>query len=134
MPLSEALSGKVVRVHDALQKSSLPFEKKEQLYDIVGSAVNSANGSPDKIQSMSETLLLSVLLNVEDRLQADQVLTTAIATATQAHDERCPFKNSRYGRAVGLAVLFKWPIVVVACTAMVTKNVEVILEAVSKFF
>jgi len=134
MPLSEALSGKVVRVHDVLQKSSLPFEKKEQLYDIVSSAVNSANGSPDKIQSMSETLLLSVLLNVEDRLQTDQVLTTAIASATQAHDERCLFKNSRYGRAVGLAVLFKWPIVVVACTAMVTKNVEVILEAVSKFF
>ena len=134
MSLSETLLGKVTRVRDELQKSSLPFEKKEQLYDIVGSAANSANGSPDKIQSMSETLLLSVLLNVEDRLQADQALATTIAAAARAHDEGCLFKNSKYGRAVGIAVLFKWPIVVVACTAMVTNNVEVILEAVSKFF
>ena len=133
MPLSETMLGKVTRVRDELQKSSLPFEKKEQLYDIVGSAANSANGSPDKIQSMSETLLLSVLLNVEDRLQADQVLATAIVAAARAHDEGCLFKNSKYGRAVGVAVLFKWPFVVVLCVAMVTNNVDKILDAFARF-
>lgn len=133
MPLSETLLGKVTRVRDELQKSSLPFEKKEQLYDIVGSAANSANGSPDKIQSMSETLLLSVLLNVEDRLQADQVLTTTIAAAARAHDEGCLFKNSKYGRAVGIAVLIKWPFAVVLCVAMVTNNVDKIVDAFARF-
>ena len=133
MALSETLLGKVTRVRDVLQKSSLPFEKKEQLYDILGSAANSANGSPDKIQSMSETLLLSVLLNVEDRVQAEQTLSLAIETAARAHDEGCLFKNSKYGRAVGLVVLIKWPFAVVLCVAMVSNNVDKIMDAFARF-
>ena len=133
MALSETLLGKVTRVRDVLQKSSLPFEKKEQLYDILGSAANSANGSPDKIQSMSETLLLSVLLNIEDRVQAEQTLSLAIETAARAHDEGCLFKNSKYGRAVGLVVLIKWPFAVVLCVAMVSNNVDKIMDAFARF-
>ena len=133
MPLSETMLGKVTRVRDVLQKSSLPFEKKEQLYDIVGSAALSANGSPDKIQSISETLLLSVLLNIEDRVQAEQTLSLAIETAARAHDEGCLFKNSRYGRTIGLAVMIKWPFAVVLCVAMVTNNVDKIVDAFARF-
>ena len=133
MSLSETMLGKVTRVRDVLQKSSLPFEKKEQLYDIVGSAALSANGSPDKIQSISETLLLSVLLNIEDRVQAEQTLSLAIEAAARAHDEGCLFKNSKYGRAVGLVVLVKWPFAVVLCVAMVTNNVDKIVDAFARF-
>lgn len=133
MALSETMLGKVTRVRDVLQKSSLPFEKKEQLYDIVGSAAQSANGAPDKIQSISETLLLSVLLNIEDRVQAEQTLSLAIETAARAHDEGCLFKNSKYGRAVGLVVLVKWPFAVVLCVAMVTNNVDKIVDAFARF-
>lgn len=133
MALSENFIGKVARVRAELEKSSLQFEKKEQLFDILGSAAMSANGSPDKIQSISETLLLSVLLNIEDRVQAEQTLALAIDTAARAHDEGCLFKNSRYGRAVGLVVLIKWPFAVVLCVAMVTNNVDKILDAFARF-
>jgi hypothetical protein len=131
--LSENFIGKVARVRAELEKSSLQFEKKEQLFDILGSAAMSANGSPDKIQSISETLLLSVLLNIEDRVQAEQTLALAIDTAARVHDEGCLFKNSRYGRAVGLVVLIKWPFAVVLCVAMVTNNVDKILDAFARF-
>lgn len=133
MALSENFMGKVARVRAELEKSTLQFEKKEQLFDILGSAAMSANGSPDKIQSISETLLLSVLLNIEDRVQAEQTLSLAIETAARAHDEGCLFKNSRYGRAVGLAVQFKWPGAVVLCVAMVTNNVDKIMDAFARF-
>ncbi len=133
MALSENFIGKVARVRAELEKSTLPFEKKEQLHDILCSAAASANSSPDKIQSMSETLLLSVILSIEDRIQADHMLTTAIKTAADRHDEACPFKNSKYGRAVGLAVLFKWPVAVVLCVAMVTNNVDKIVNAFARF-
>ena len=116
-----------------LHASALPFEKKEQLHDILCSAAASANGSPDKIQSMSETLLLSVLLSIEDRILSDRMLTTAIKTAAERHDDACLFKNSNYGRAVGLAVLFKWPMAVVLCVAMVTNNVDKIVDAFARF-
>lgn len=133
MALSENFSGKVARVRAELEKSSLQFEKKEQLFDILGSAAQSANGSPDKIQSISETLLLSVLLNIEDRVQAEQTLSLAIGAAARAHDEACLFKNSKYGRAVGLVVLIKWPVAVVLCVAMVTNNVDKIVDAFARF-
>lgn len=133
MALSENFSGKVARVRAELEKSALQFEKKEQLFDILGSAAQSANGAPDKIQSISETLLLSVLLNIEDRVQAEQTLSLAIETAARAHDEGCLFKNSKYGRAVGLVVLIKWPFAVVLCVAMVTNNVDKILDAFARF-
>lgn len=132
MPLSENLVGKIARARDVLHASALPFEKKEQLHDILCSAAASVNGSPDKIQSMSETLLLSVILNIEDRIQADHMLTTAIKTAADRHDDACLFKNSKYGRAVGLAVLFKWPMAVVLCVAMVTNNVDKIVDAFAR--
>lgn len=132
MPLSENLVGKVARARDVLHASALPFEKKEQLHDILCSAAASANGSPDKIQSMSETLLLSVILNIEDRVQADHMLTTAIKTAVDRHDDACLFKNSNYGRTVGLAVLFKWPAALVLCVAMVTNNVDKIVDAFAR--
>ena len=132
MPLSENLVGKIARARDVLHASALPFEKKEQLHDILCSAAASANGSPDKIQSMSETLLLSVILNIEDRVQADHMLATAIKTAADRHDEACLFKNSKYGRATGLAVLFKWPVAVVLCVAMVTNNVDKIVDAFAR--
>lgn len=132
MPLSENLVGKIARARDVLHASALPFEKKEQLHDILCSAAASVNGSPDKIQSMSETLLLSVILNIEDRIQADHMLTTAIKTAADRHDDACLFKNSKYGRAVGLAVLFKWPAAVVLCVAMVTNNVDKIIDAFAR--
>jgi hypothetical protein len=132
MPLSENLVGKIARARDMLHASALPFEKKEQLHDILCSAAASANGSPDKIQSMSETLLLSVILSIEDRIQADHVLTTAIKTAEDRHDEACLFKNSNYGRAVGLVVLIKWPMAVVLCVAMVTNNVDKIIGAFAR--
>ena len=133
MALSENFSGKVARVRAELEKSSLQFEKKEQLFDILGSAAMSANGAPDKIQSISETQLLSVLLNIEDRVQAEQTLALAIDTAARAHDEGCLFKNSKYGRAVGLVVLIKWPFAVVLCVAMVTNNVDKIMDAFARF-
>ena len=133
MALSENISGKVARVRAELEKSSLQFEKKEQLFDILGSAAMSANGAPDKIQSISETQLLSVLLNIEDRVQAEQTLALAIDTAARAHDEGCLFKNSKYGRAVGLVVLIKWPFAVVLCVAMVTNNVDKIVDAFARF-
>ena len=133
MALSENFMGKVARVRAELEKSALQFEKKEQLFDILGSAAMSANGSPDKIQSISETLLLSVLLNIEDRVQAEQTLSRALETAARAHDEGCLLKNSRYGRAVGLVVLIKWPFAVVLCVAMVTNNVDKILDAFARF-
>ena len=133
MALSENFSGKVARVRAELEKSALQFEKKEQLFDILGSAAMSANGSPDKIQSISETLLLSVLLNIEDRVQAEQTLALALETAARAHDEGCLFKNSKYGRAVGLVVLIKWPFAVVLCVAMVTNNVDKIMDAFARF-
>lgn len=133
MALSENFSGKVARVRAELEKSALQFEKKEQLFDILGSAAQSANGAPDKIQSISETLLLSVLLNIEDRVQAEQTLSLAIETAARAHDEGCLFKNSKYGRAVGLVVLIKWPFAVVLCVAMVTNNVDKIMDAFARF-
>lgn len=133
MALSENFMGKVARVRAELEKSTLQFEKKEQLFDILGSAALSANGSPDKIQSISETLLLSVLLNIEDRVQAEQTLSRALETATRAHDEGCLFKNSKYGRAVGLVVLIKWPFAVVLCVAMVTNNVDKIMDAFARF-
>lgn len=136
MPLSENLVGKIARARDVLHASALPFEKKEQLHDILCSAAASVNGSPDKIQSMSETLLLSVILNIEDRVQADHMLTTAINTAintaTDRHDDACLFKNNNYGRTVGLAVLFKWPVAVVLCVAMVTNNVDKIIDAFAR--
>lgn len=132
MSLSENLVGKIARARDVLHASALPFEKKEQLHDILCSAAASANGSPDKIQSMSETLLLSVILSIEDRIQADHMLTTAIKTAADRHDEACLFKSSNYGRAVGLAVLFKWPMAVVLCVAMVTNNVDKIVDAFAR--
>lgn len=132
MPMSENLVGKIARARDVLHASALPFEKKEQLHDILCSAAASANGSPDKIQSMSETLLLSVILNIEDRVHADHMLTTAIQTATDRHDDACLFKNSNYGRTVGLAVLFKWPVAVVLCVAMVTNNVDKIVDAFAR--
>lgn len=133
MALSENFKGKVARVRAELEKSTLQFEKKEQLFDILGSAAMSANGSPDKIQSISETLLLSVLLNIEDRVHAEQTLSQALETAARAHDEGCLFKNSKYGRAVGLVVLIKWPFAVVLCVAMVTNNVDKILDAFARF-
>ena len=133
MPLSENLVGKIARARDMLHASALPFEKKEQLHDILCSAAASANGSPDKIQSMSETLLLSVILSIEDRILADRMLTTAIKTAADRHDDACLFKNSKYGRAAGLAVLFKWPAAVVLCVAMVTNNVDKIVDAFARF-
>ena len=133
MALSENFIGKVARVRAELEKSRLPFEKKEQLHDILCSAAASANGSPDKIQSMSETLLLSVLLNIEDRVQAEQTLSRALEAAARAHDEGCLFKNSRYGRTVGLAVMVKWPVAVVLCVAMVTNNVDKIMDAFARF-
>jgi len=133
MPLSENLVGKIARARDMLHASALPFEKKEQLHDILCSAAASANSSPDKIQSMSETLLLSVILSIEDRIQADRMLTTAIKTAADRHDEACLFKNSKYGRTVGLVVLIKWPMAVVLCVAMVTNNVDKIVDAFARF-
>jgi len=133
MALSENFMGKVARVRAELEKSSLPFEKKEQLFDILGSATMSANGALDKIQSISETLLLSVLLNIEDRVQAEQTLSRALETAARAHDEGCLFKNSRYGRTIGLAVTVKWPVAVVLCVAMVTNNVDKIMDAFARF-
>lgn len=133
MALSETFIGKVARVRAELEKSALQFEKKEQLFDILGSAAMSANGAPDKIQSISETLLLSVLLNIEDRVQAEQTLALALETAARAHDEGCLFKNSKYGRAVGLVVLIKWPFAVVLCVAMVTNNVDKIMDAFARF-
>lgn len=132
MSLSESLVGKIARARDMLHASALPFEKKEQLHDILCSAAASANGSPDKIQSMSETLLLSVILSIEDRILSDRMLTTAIKTAAERHDDACLFKNSNYGRAVGLAVLFKWPMAVVLCVAMVTNNVDKIVDAFAR--
>lgn len=132
MSLSENLVGKIARARDMLHASALPFEKKEQLHDILCSAAASANGSPDKIQSMSETLLLSVILSIEDRIQADHTLTTAIKMASDRHDDACLFKNSKYGRAVGLAVLFKWPMAMVLCVAMVTNNVDKIIDAFAR--
>ena len=132
MPLSENLVGKIARARDALHASALPFEKKEQLHDILCSAAASVNGSPDKIQSMSETLLLSVILSIEDRIQSDHMLTTAIKTAADRHDEACLIKNSKYGQAAGLAVLFKWPMAVVLCVAMVTNNVDKIVDAFAR--
>ena len=133
MALSENFIGKVARVRVELGKSGLPFEKKEQLFDILGSAAMSADGAPDKIQSISETLLLSVLLNIEDRVQAEQTLSRALETAARAHDEGCLFKNSRYGRTIGLAVTVKWPVAVVLCVAMVTNNVDKIMDAFARF-
>ena len=133
MALSENFMGKVARVRVELEKSGLPFEKKEQLFDILGSAAMSADGAPDKIQSISETLLLSVLLNIEDRVQAEQTLSRALETAARAHDEGCLFKNSRYGRTIGLAVMVKWPVAVVLCVAMVTNNVDKIMDAFARF-
>ena len=133
MALSENFIGKVARVRAELEKSTLQFEKKEQLFDILGSAAMSANGAPDKIQSISETLLLSVLLNIEDRVQAEQTMSRALETAARAHDEGCLFKNSKYGRAVGLVVLIKWPFAVVLCVAMVTNNVDKIMDAFARF-
>ncbi len=132
MPLSENLVGKLARARDVLHASALPFEKKEQLHDILSSAAASVNGSPDKIQSMSETLLLSVILNIEDRVHADHMVTTAIKTAVDRHDAACLFKNSNYGRTIGLAVLFKWPAALVLCVAMVTNNVDKIVDAFAR--
>ena len=133
MALSENFMGKVARVRAELEKSALPLEATEQLFDILGSATLSANGALDKIQSISETLLLSVLLNIEDRVQAEQTLSRALEAAARAHDEGCLFKNSRYGRTIGLAVTVKWPVAVVLCVAMVTNNVDKIMDAFARF-
>lgn len=132
MGLSPVMSDRIRRLSDMLRESGLGFDQKEQLYEYIAAASASANGAPDKIQAMSETLLMTVLMLVEDRVRREADREEIKHEVAKDHDDHCVFKTQA-GSTLGFVLLLKWPITAVLIAAMVTQNLELILRAFKEF-
>ena len=124
MAVNEETKQKIERTREYLFKSALPEDSKDNLSALLDAAAIAANGAPDKIQAMSDLMLLLILHEVRRDIRLPQVVDEAV----MAHATNCPM--SAPSGWLGVAYRLRWPICVSACVAFVSPNFLLIAEVV----
>lgn len=131
--LSARLRARASRVARLVDASELPFDKRQLIHDNIVSVLHASNGVRDRMQALTEALLLSVLLQAEEIVVQRGVFDERVRKAKETHDATCPLNEKGVNRLYGWFILLRWPAAVVLCAAMVTNNLDKILDAFAPF-
>ena len=124
MAISEQNKEKIERTREYLLKSKLPEDSKDNLSSLLDAAGTAANGAPDKIQAMSDLMLLLILHEVRRDIRLPQVVDEAV----QLHATKCPMAAP--GGWIGVVYRLRWPLCAAACVAFVSPNFLLIAEVI----
>jgi hypothetical protein len=137
MSFDARLQDKIDRIKEELADANLSYDRREMLFDVLRAASLAATAADeDKVQAMSEALLLLTIVTLEDKLHSDATKAAILAERARQHDEICPFRKGGADPSpkIALAYMFRWPLTWVACVGMVCGLGPYIIEAFAKAF
>lgn len=117
---------KVARTRQELMASELPRDTKDNLHDMLDVAEQATNGHPDKLQKMSETLLLVAVHMVKDSVRLPLAMKGIVST----HATSCQLALPNGWR--GLVVRVAWPAAVLGSVVAISPHCTQILETLAK--
>ena len=127
---------KVNTTRELIKTSVLHDDSKELLYSLLEHAAESANGTPDKLKAIGDTLLAFCLYEIRSTVRFPAQLNQAAADAVKAHTESCPMRNFSMNmpKVATWIYPFRWPLCVVTCVIFLAPNALAILHTALKFW
>ena len=134
--MKEETAIKVKITRDQIEKSTLHDDSKELLYVLLDTAAQSANGAPDKLDAIGDTLLAFCLYEIKNAVRFPVQLNEAASAAVKAHADSCPMRNINTNMPKMLLWLipYKWPLCTVTCVLLFAPNAAGIISALVKIF
>lgn len=127
---------KVNNTRDIIKNSALHDDSKELLYTLLDTAAESANGTPDKLGAIGDTLLAFCLYEIRSSVRFPVQLNTAVEEAVKAHTNACPMRNNENSNMPKIAMWllpFKWQLCIVISIMAFAPNAMPILNMIEKF-
>jgi hypothetical protein len=134
----------IARVRAELDRSEVSKPARIALHGLLDIGARAVNGSPDKIQDLTEMALLSqiyhadkAIQDVEDRkalaaaMRSETVALIGVSEAS--HKVTCPFRQTLPGKWGGFYA-FRWQLTVIGSVLSFSPHVVGILQAVAAFF
>ena len=134
--MKEETAAKVKITRDQIENSILQDDSKELLYVLLDTAAQSANGAPDKLNAIGDTLLAFCLYEIKSAVRFPVQLNQAVSSAVKEHSDTCPMRtvNSNMPKMLIWLMPYKWPLCVVTCVLLFAPNAAAIIGALAKVF
>jgi len=134
--MKEETAAKVKITRDQIEKSILNDDSKELLHVLLDTAAESANGSPNKLDAIGDTLLAFCLYEIKSTVRFPVQLHQVVDSAVKAHADACPMRaaNANMPKALIWLIPYKWPLCIVTCVLLFAPNAAGIIGALVKIF
>ena len=134
MAVTINLQEKVMRLRGELRDSSLTFDRREALHDILDSASAAVEApATNKVQKLSEAFLLLTFITLDDKLHAEETKASIIASVGALHDASCPFGEGKvFSTKLAVVIKLAWPLTVFGSVALICGYGAPLVEALTK--
>jgi hypothetical protein len=125
---------KVNNTRDLINNSTLHEDSKELLNLLLESAAKAANGTPDKLNAIGDTLLAFCLYEIRSSVRFPSQLKTAAEEAVKSHTDSCPMRNVTANMPKYATYLypFRWQACIILCIVSFAPNAANILNTIFK--
>jgi hypothetical protein len=130
------LNIKINNTREIIKNSTLHDDSKELLYTLLDTAAESANGTPDKLKAIGDTLLAFCLYEIRSSVRFPEQLNQSIENAVKKHADSCPLRNATINMpkiAIWL-MPFKWPLCILGSIMLFAPNASAIITSVIKIW
>ena len=136
MSTDPSVSGSVARTKEQVEKAPLPDDSKERILRIFDKAAAATNGSPDKVQALTEIMLENTLLQAQERATEAVRVAIQVDGLIKEHIARCAFRQEVPSLPPWLASIyaFRWSITIVATAAILTGHAPEIIKTLFVVF
>jgi hypothetical protein len=134
--MKEEAINKVNLTREQIKNSALQDDSKELLYILLDTAAESANGSPDKLNAIGDTLLAFCLYEIRSAIRFPTQLNQAATDAIRIHTDNCPLRNSVTGmpKIAQWLFPFRWQITVLAVVTFLAPNALTVINGLVKLW
>ena len=126
--ITEQTRDKIDRTRSYLLSSSLPEDTKDGLQSLLDAAGAAANGSGDKIASLTDAFLLLIIHEVRQAVRNP----IAVEAIVKRHEAQC--KMAVPAGKLGFVYQMRWPLAIVISVAFVSPNFVAIAGVIQKLF
>lgn len=126
---------KVNNTREIIKESKLHDDSKELLYGLLETAAESANGTPDKLGAIGDTLLAFCLYEIRASVRFPAQLNAAVEEAVNIHTIKCPLRNnpnSEMPKIVSWILPFKWQLCIFGSIMLFAPNAPAIIDTIIK--
>ena len=133
MTMDPSIKGSIERTKRQVEEAPLPDDSQERLLRIIDKAAAATNGSPDKIQALSELMLENILLNAHNQATEAVRVRTLVTEKMEAHINACPMRGVTKTAPKWLLSIYplRWQMTVVVTAIVLSGHASEIIKTIA---